>query len=217
MQMRMLLQFFLAAVITWVGVPVRASQQTVRSQQDELKELDEFFDNQYLLRFSGCDQAVWTAIHQAVRADLLGQTLPEPAVGDDKKLVDSIAHCYQSIADKARQANKELADSLIKSRRNNRDAEKYGNLLFVFVNEDVERNLRLLDHYITLNTMEAFAIEAMKSYESHADDTRYRNLVARYNALVDATKTAHLPTQPQHLHCESSTNPVTHVTQMDCQ
>jgi len=71
--------------------------------------------------------------------------------------------------------------------------------------------------------MKSFALEAYSLYSSQSQETRYRDLVTRYNALAESLATVrlapgyHLPIQPHSLHCESHTNSVTGMTEMDCQ
>ena len=85
------------------------------------------------------------------------------------------------------------------------------------------KHTMFLDWYMTQESVLTFADEASHMYMNHADETRYRNLVERYNTLANSLTNVRLaqgsnfPIQPHTLHCESSTNPVTHTTQLDCQ
>jgi hypothetical protein len=80
-----------------------------------------------------------------------------------------------------------------------------------------------LDRYMTQQIVYEYAHNASQMYMNHADETRYRNLVERYNALANSLANVRLAQgssfaiQPRPLHCDTSTNHVTGITQMDCQ
>jgi len=221
-----------ALILTiWIGMPVGSKirpQSEPQSQAEDVKELDDFFNNDHLLAFSGCERSAWVAIHDAVKADVQKRELSASSVEDDVTRADQVMHCFQRVSEKQRQAYTDLNAALISDKGQSdvmaHPADANAALsLALRVNDDRYKIPALLEAYNTLGSIKSFAEEAASSYGSHADDTRYRILVTRYNSLAKSMASAplapgySLPSKPQPLHCESSTNPVTQITQMDCQ
>ena len=219
-----------AVLAIWIGSPIRLKAQTQVTPQiqlEDLKVIDAFFDNAHHLTFSGCEQSAWRAMHQAVRADIQRQELPPSSVENDIAQDDEIILCSQKIHRKEIQAYTDLNTALRKDKgqsevmANPTDA-KAAVMLALTVDGDRDKMPILLEAYNTLGIMKSFAEEASRTYLNHADGTRYRNLVTHYNALVDVLATVRLapgyrlPVEPHALHCESNTNSVTGITQMDC-
>jgi hypothetical protein len=166
----------------------------VAQTNERRSEVDAFFNNPNLLKFSGCDPSTWEAIRQALLADLQIQKLSESPADADEALAQQTTRCVQTAS----------------SKRN----QMYGNLKN---NSDKDASITLLEEYSTLNIMAGFAQEASDSYINHAEDTRLRNLAAHYNALVDSFNArVHGSQRTAHLNCTTSTGS-SGMTATECQ
>ena len=174
-----------------------ARKPSLQTQSDDLKNLDDFFRTADYQEASGCTDSAWAAIYTAARANLRNTEIPESSIQSDMNQAKEIGACFETASDKRSQAFKEIRKEL------------HNDLLF--------------NEYYGASTAALLAATAQNTYFSHADETRYRNLVDRYNALANSLAKVQLaqgssfPIQPRALHCESSTNPATHVTQLDCE
>lgn len=209
-------------------VPIFAKPDPQRDDFPE--ETDNLFNNSHLQVFSGCDQQAWEDIHQAVRADLPGaKELPRYSQDEDITRMNRIFKCVQTVTEKQEQSYKELASQFIgmdaralkvMSDPSNPSAAMG---LAIQVIGDRKKNSELLDNFVTLGIIKSDAELAHNAYSSQADETRYRDIVGRYNALVAMLANARLaqgysfPVRPNELHCSSRTNSVTGEAQTDCQ
>jgi hypothetical protein len=168
-----------------------------QTQSEDLKLLDDFFRTVDYQKASGCTDSAWAAIYTAARSNLQNQNLPESSPQTDMARAKEIGACFETASNNRDQAFKEVRKEL------------HNDLLF--------------NDYYGASTTALLAATAQNTYFSHADDIRYRNLVDRYNALANSLANVRLaqgssfPIQPRALHCESSTNPATKITQLDCQ
>jgi hypothetical protein len=202
-----------------------------QTQTQDVKDTDDFFSDPHFQVLNGCDRPTLEAINTAVRANLQLQELPPASVEADTDRGLQIGTCYQTVTQKRTQVFNELLDGITKTSKevDSDDAFRYARdpklaaSLALQVSDDGTKNSGLLFAYNHLVLLGNFALEAMTSYYNHASDTRYRNLAARYNALANSAANVRLAqgstflVQPRALHCESSTNPITRVTQTDCE
>lgn len=222
--------FLIVLLIFVASSAIARTQVPSQAQAEELKAIDELFNDPSNLALSGCEQSTWIATHEAIRADVGVQELPEASAEADFAKMHRIIQCHEIVSRNEIQAHRNLLNSVTKMGdevnpgdkdifRYSKDASLAG-ILVLDIMENSRANLRLLSKYSVLVAIKSFVAEAEQSYLNHAEQTRYRELAARYNALVNFINVkAALPInqRPVPLHCEWSTNPATHITQMDCQ
>jgi hypothetical protein len=187
--------------------------------QDAVKVMDGFFNG--IQNFSGCDSSAWNAIHVAALARLQKQDLPPATVEDDVAKASAIVACYGTLVHKAIQVAHELSNSIKDLKTESFDSmnppSKSATLPFEIVDNVETKLLPLFGDYENLEKLEGFALNAEMDYEEHAESTRYRNLAARYNALVGHYNSGQRNGQrPASLHCEP-TNTSSGVSTLDCQ
>ena len=206
-----------------------ANAQT--TSQTDAKTIDEFFTDQSKLALSGCDSSTWEAIHAAIRSDLGVQPLPESTPKADYNEVDQLTQCLLIVNRKKNQAFLDFRQSITKTSdeiasgdimRYAQNSQLAGELTFKVL-KDGRTNTDFLMTYGDLTSIESSIREAEATYISHAEKTRYNKLVEKYNSLANSLTNVRLAQgssfsiQPRALHCESSTNPATQVTRLDCQ
>lgn len=210
------MKFMLFAVVILTAVPAFA-QRT--GTQDAVKVMDGFFNR--FQNFSGCESSAWNAIRVAALARLQKQDLPPATVEDDVAKASAIVACYGTLVHKAIQVAHDLSSSVKDLKTQSFDSmnppSKSALLPFQIVDDVETKVLPLLGDYENLEKLESFALNAEMDYEEHAESTRYRNLAARYNALVGHYKSGQRNGQrPASLHCEP-TSTSSGVSTLDCQ
>jgi hypothetical protein len=210
------MKFMLFAVVILTAVPAFA-QRT--GTQDAVKVMDGFFNR--FQNFSGCESSAWNAIHVAALARLQKQDLPPATVEDDVAKALAIVACYGTLVHKAIQVAHDLSSSVKDLKTQSFDSmnppSKSAMLPFQIVDDVETKVLPLLGDYENLEKLESFALNAEMDYEEHAGSTRYRNLAARYNALVGHYNSGQRNGQrPASLHCEP-TSTSSGVSTLDCQ
>jgi hypothetical protein len=222
-----------AALAIQFSAPIRTGAQTPSGQAgaEDLKTVDDFFNNPDNLSLSNCDKATWNLVHQAART-VYTHNLPPSSIDDDLTRVEQIDKCAEK-ADKERnnliqilnqlnQKNMKEIAALGETRYSHPDAEANARALFN-IESNTSKHDMFLDWYMTQQIVYVFAHNASQMYMNQAYETRYRNLVERYNALANSLANVRLAQgysfaiQPRPLHCDASTNSATGVTQMDCQ
>jgi hypothetical protein len=215
---------FSAAICTKAQTPM-----TPALRVEALKTMDDFFNDLHNLALSGCDQPTWTVIYQTKRTEMQGELSPS-SFDDDMSRVDQIMRCFHTASDKELAMFKELFHGLGEDGKGlaifgDPSAPDTSAIRPMALNilANWRKNISLLQDYVNLQQIVSFAEEASQTYLDHASEARYRNLVARYNALANSLANVRLAQgssfaiQPRPLHCDASSNPYTHVTQMDCQ
>jgi hypothetical protein len=221
---------FLAIALLLMGLPVFAQTLSAQKRTEDVKTLDEFFNDREHLSLSGCSESTWDLIHQAVRVSIQGQELPPSSVDGDLARSEQTDKCFHIAYD----AKIDLMKSLNKfNRANKNEIISLGDYTHPDINavplviSNIDSNNTKIslffDWFATLQSVIDFAKQSSEMYFNHAEQTRYRNLVERYNALANSLANVHLaqgssyPIQPRALHCESSMNSATGVTRLDCQ
>jgi hypothetical protein len=210
------MKFTLFAIVILTAVPALA-QGT--GTQDAVKVMDGFFSG--VQNFSGCDSSAWNAIHVAALARLQRQDLPAATVEDDVAKASAIVACSGTLVHKAIQVAHDLSSSVKDLKAQSFDSmnppSKSATLPFQIVDDVETKVLPLLGDYEKLEKLESFALNAEMDYEEHAESTRYRNLAARYNALVGHYNSGQRNGQrPASLHCEP-TSTSSGVSTLDCE
>lgn len=210
------MKFMLFVIAILTAVPVLA-QRT--GTQDAAKVMDGFFNG--LQNFSGCNSSAWNAIQVAALARLEKQDLPAATVEGDVAKASAIVACYGTLVHKAIQVAHDLSSSIKDLKAESFDAmnppSKSASLPFQIVDNVETKILPLFEDYENLERLENFALNAEMDYEEHAESTRYRNLAARYNALVGPHNSEQRNGQrPASLHCEPTTTS-SGVSTLDCQ
>ncbi len=194
----------LIIVVVLIASSAFAQIPTVSERAADLKTISTFFTDSNNLSLSGCDREAWELIYKAAQMNMQTEEVSLSSARDDGARADKVTDCFRVASEKERQTYQSLYKRL--QDRNNDDL-----------------NVVLLRDDGTLNSIKIFAEQAYKLYSGRAEETRYRNLVERYDALVNSLARVRLaegssfPIQPRPLHCESSTNPATGITQLNCQ
>ena len=216
-----------AVLISQISIPAHAQSQTLSAS--DLKSIDDFFNSSENFSSSDCDRETWNMMHQAART-MYSSDLPPSNVHDDIVRAEQIRKCELK-ADKAA-----MNLMLNIGRLNQSNKKEIATLENLYSNPDAQASVRaisdiesnttkhilFLDWYLTQRTISQFADSASRMYSQHADDTKYKNLVERYNALTDSLANVRLaqgssfPIQPRPLHCEAKTD-FLGVTRMDCE
>lgn len=217
------------AIAIEFGTPTHAKAKIPYA--DDRKVSDEFFNNPENFSASNCDRGTWDLMHQAAQY-IYSDNLPPSNIDDDLARARQIDQCAEK-ADKQRNQlilslgklsidNRKEIEALGESRYSRPDAEAGARALLNIESTTTKQSL-FLDWYMTQESILTLADNASRMFRNHAAETRYRNLVERYNALANSLANVRLaqgssfPIQPLPLHCEASTNSATHVTEMNCQ
>jgi hypothetical protein len=210
------MKFTLFVIVILTAVPALAQRTAT---QDAVKVMDGFFNG--FQNFSGCDSPAWNAIHVAALARLQKQDLPPATVEDDVAKASAIVGCYSTLVHKVIQVAHDLSNSIkdlkTESFESMNPPSKSATLPFQIVDNVETKLLPMFGNYENLEKLESFALNAEMDYEQHAESTRYRNLAARYNALVGHYNSGQRDGQrPASLHCEPTTTS-SGVSTLDCQ
>jgi hypothetical protein len=198
------------------------------TKQNDLKTLNEFFNDPYKQKLSGCDLSTWESMHRAIEAGLTSSPLNSDSQ-TDFETARQISQCEDIVSQKHDEAFLDLHKAIRKTpdEINSGDIFRYSKdptlaaKLSMGILGDEDGNLTLLSEYNDLGIMYALTLNAKASYINHAQELKYRALVERYNALANSLANVRLaqgssfPIQPHALHCESKTD-FLGVTRMDC-
>ena len=206
----------LFVIVILTAVPALA-QRT--GTQDAAKVMDSFFNG--FQNFSDCDSSARNAIHVAALARLQKQDLPAATIEDDVAKASAIVACHGTLVHKAIQVAHDLSSSIKDLKTESFDSmgplSKSAVLPFEIVDNVETKVLPLVGDYENLEKLENFALNAEMDYEEQAESTRYRNLAARFNALVGHYNSGQRNGQrPASLHCEPTTTS-SGVSTLDCQ
>ncbi len=182
-----------AILIAEIGIPVHANTQKLSAQAraESLKTLDEFFNDPNNLTLSGCDSATWAAVRLAEQTAIQEQELPSSSADNDLARNNQIQQCFNIVTDKWRSNEVEFYNRLHAQAKELTDIYKNtvpGPEAAKALAENISSKHReysdLLDKNGSLQDILSFTTQASRMYVNHADQTRYNNLVERYNALV---------------------------------
>src|SRR5579863_816685 len=172
---------------------VQARAQTTQARAEDQRTLEEWFSDPSNLSTSGCDSATWNIMREAMRAATQRRELPPSTIDDDLARSDQAFQCYQKASDAKLEMEKALASV-------NRDTKKriasFGDYNQVdakidpfaisLIDSDATKISLFFDEIMTLDTAIDMARQAADMYARNADETKYHNVVERYNALANS-------------------------------